>query len=508
MTRLRTTGVCWSLVAGVVALAGDARAATFAELAKYLPDGANAVVVINAEGIYASPIAQREGWQQKYADGFEAAPLILPPSAKRGVLAAAFDLRTLRPDWEAAAMELSIDPSEADIARRRHGRNDVLAGMKVAWIGNELCVLKFGAGTFGVITPASRQDAARWAEAVKAGDSRGLSPYLAKMVGSAERGQLQVLLAVDLADCFSEENLRVATAQAEALKGISPDEAASILASIQGVKFGVAVGEKLVGRVQLDFGKDVGPLAAVAKPVALKALAKAGATLPEFANWTAVTQPNSLALEGELTEDGMRRIFSLLAIDAATLESAEPEQATTTSVSADVAKQAMGKTSVRYYRAVGKYVEDIDRLQKAASLDQAGMWIENYARKVDSLPTRGVDADLVQYGKYVAATFRSVVDQASGAIAQVDTSGAPVVTDYRVGYLPTARTVNYGGDFQRMYAPYGIADIDPQATQLKLEQSQSTIDAAVAAAQKTLQQLTVDHKTVGTKLSEKYGVQF
>ena len=46
-----------------------------------------------------------------------------------------------------------------------------------------------------------------------------------------------------------------------------------------------------------------------------------------------------------------------------------------------------------------------------------------------------------------------------------------MVTNYRIGYLPTARTVNYGGDFQRMYAPYGYADVDPQATQANIQKS-------------------------------------
>ena len=46
------------------------------------------------------------------------------------------------------------------------------------------------------------------------------------------------------------------------------------------------------------------------------------------------------------------------------------------------------------------------------------MWIENYARKVEQLPTRNVDPDLLEYGKYVAQTFRAIVDEASGAARQ------------------------------------------------------------------------------------------
>jgi hypothetical protein len=168
----------------------------------------------------------------------------------------------------------------------------------------------------------------------------------------------------------------------------------------------------------------------------------------------------------------------------------------------------MGVASLRYFRGVSKYIDDIDRLQKAGSLDQAVMWIENYARHVENLPKRNVDPDLLQYGAYVSQTFRAIVDQASGAISQWDAAGAPVVTNYRIGLLPTARTVNYGGNFQRMYAPFGYEDIDPQATQQNIEKSQQQIDQAVARAQTSLKQLVSDNQTVRSKMTARYGVQF
>jgi hypothetical protein len=485
-----------------------ASAATFAELAKLLPDGSNAVVIVNAEAIYNSPLGQREGIQRKYADSFEASPLILPPSAQRGVMGTSLELATLRPDWEAAVMELSVEPSAGDIARRRNGRTDYFAGTESAWLGSKFCILKFAPRTFGVITPTTRQEAAQWAADVKAGTAGELAPYLAEAVANADREAIHVILAIDLAEAFTAANLQAAIVKAPEFKGIAPADAAVILASVRGAKIGVSFSESMTGRLQLDFASDVAPLAAMAKPIILKAVGKAGAMLPEFATWEAKTGPKSLALEGPLTEDGMRRIFSVLSIDAAAMEAQEPEKATTTTVSAADQKKAMGVASLRYFRGVNKYIDDIDRLQKASSLDQAVMWIENYARHVDNLPKRNVDPDLLQYGNYVSQTFRAIVDQASGAISQWDAAGAPVVTNYRIGLLPTARTVNYGGDFQRMYAPFGYEDIDPQATQQNIEKSQQQIDQAVAEAQKSLKQLVSDNQTVRSKMTARYGVQF
>jgi hypothetical protein len=510
MTRNRIT----AHVAGVFVAAWcvlttpSAPAATFAELAKFLPDDANAVIVANAAGMYSSPLGVSEGWKERYASHFEATPLLLPPSAVRGVLAAEIDLATLRPEWQTAAMELSVDPTPGDIARKMGGRTDVLASRPAAKLGEHLYVLKFDANLFGVITPADHQQAGRWAEDVRSQRTGRLTPYLEQSIAFADRAGTHVVLAVDLVHAFTEESLRARAAQAEKLGDATPEQAAKIFASIQGVKFGLKVDTKMTGRLQFDFGEEVGPLAAVAKPAILRIVGNAGAMLPEFADWTAESDAHSLALQGTLTEDGMRRILSLLAIDAGALESTTPEPATTAAASPEAAKDAMGKASLRYFRGVSKYVDDIHRLGGAASLDQAVMWIENYGRKVDSLPTRNVDPELIQYGKYVAQTFYSIVDQATGILDQYDASQTPVVTNYNIGFLPTARTVNWGGNFQRMYAPYGNANIDVQATQANMEKSQEQIDAAVKQATTTLNQLISDQQTVKSKLAEKYKLPF
>jgi hypothetical protein len=489
---------------------GQATAATFAELARYLPDDVNAIVVVNASAMYASPLGQREGLKQKFADRFEAAPLILPPSAERMVLASEVNIATLRPEWQAAVMQLSIDPSLADVAKNRGGHNDVLAGQQVTVLGGQTWVLKFAPNVFGVMTPAPRTFAAEWVADVKANATGTLSPYLMQAMEFADGPGADVVLAFDLANVFAEGTIRERATNAEPLAGIAIDTAIPILASVQGVKFGVKMGENLVGRVQLDFSEEVGPLAAATKPLILKILARAGAMLPEFKDWQAETTSHSLALQGPLTEDGMRRIFSLLEVDASQIgEPGQPqEQAKTVAESPDAAKKSMGIASLRYFRGVSRYVDDINRLNRAASLDQAIMWIENYGRRVAALPTRNVDPELIQYGQYVANTFFSIVDQASGALDQADAAQQPVVTNYTIGFLPTARTVNWGGNFMRMYAPYGHANIDPQATQQNIQRSQEQIDAAVAQAKTTLGQLLSDQQTVRSKLTERYGLKF
>ncbi|HMP06480.1 MAG TPA: hypothetical protein PJ982_09040 [Lacipirellulaceae bacterium] len=487
--------------------ATPSQGAPFLDLARLLPSDANAIVAVNAESLFESPLGQQEQWRQQYADAFEAAPLIVPPRAERGVLAAEIDLTTLKSKWEAASLLMSIDPTVQQIAQQRGGRVDRLVGMDAAWLGGSTCLLKFGPKQFGVMSPATRQEAARWAADAHRGATGSLSPYLEHAIGYADEAGTQLVLALDLADVLSEAQILAALKQATDLNGVAPEAAAAVIATLQGVTFGVRVNSERHAALRLDFAEDAAPLAPIAKPLAIKAVSRAGAMLPEFNDWTAEVQGSTIELKGELSADGMRRIFSLLTLDVGAINGDAAPPATPEDDAA--AKQNLAaQASLRYFRGIGRYVEDLQRLQRAHSLDQAIVWIENYARKVERLPTRNVDPDLVEYGKYVAETFRQIVDEASGALNQADAAADPVVRNYRIGYLPTARTVNYGGYFTRMYAPYANMDIDVQATQQNVQQSEDALYQTVQAAQQSLARLTADHETVRRNLSTKFGIQF
>ena len=45
-------------------------AAQFESLAAKIPSTANAIVLLDAQKIMASPIAQKEGWKEKYEEAF------------------------------------------------------------------------------------------------------------------------------------------------------------------------------------------------------------------------------------------------------------------------------------------------------------------------------------------------------------------------------------------------------------------------------------------------------
>ncbi len=513
--------IVWALAATVAS--SPAHAAEFADLSRFLPSDANAIIVVNAEAMYESPLGKKENWRQKFQDASEATPLLLPPSAQHAVLASRLDFDTLRPDWEAAAMTLSIDPSIADIAKRRNGLADPVGSFDAAWLANRTSVLKFAPRTFGVLTPATRQEAARWAADVASPEIEPLSPYLQKALSYADSVGTELILAVDLEGALPTGTIRTRVIESVMLDSLPEDETVALLTSVQGVKLGVLVKDKLQGRLQIDFAGDTSSLASVAKPLIIAILGESGAMLDEFNDWTAEAKGNSLALSGELTADGMRRIFSMMAIDSTAVgqdaQTAAPESPTASTTppangaaQPDPAKAAMIRASQRYFRAVGNFVADAQRLNRANSLRQSVMWLENYARRIEAMPTRGVDPDLAQYGHYVAQTFRWVVDQAYGVEQKQEAIAATEgPSETRVGWIPTTRTVNWGGYRMREYAPYGWVQYNKQEQQQSADQRQKLEDAMykmIEDARQTLTKLVAEHETIRSKLSQRYGVQF
>ena len=87
-----TIGTTTVLLAAFAAALPASAWGSFPELLRRLPGDANALVVLNAEKIFSSPLAVREGWKQDYEKSFAAAPMLLPPSAQQFVLASKLGL--------------------------------------------------------------------------------------------------------------------------------------------------------------------------------------------------------------------------------------------------------------------------------------------------------------------------------------------------------------------------------------------------------------------------------
>jgi hypothetical protein len=430
-------------------------AGDFDLLLKPIPDGANAIVVIDVAKVFDSGLAKMEDWRKRYADVFEATPLVLPPNAEKFMLASEMDIEFMQPAWEVASAILSTDPSVQEIADLTGGVVDSFFGLSAVWTGSQMCAARFEPHLFGLMFPATRQSAARWIRRTQQAGATELSPYLMEAIGYVEDGQREIVMAFDLEHIVRPDEIRAMVDRSRVVSGLDKDAVTRLFATLRGVTLGVGVDTKMHGQLSIDFAGDTAVVKNVAKPLMLAMLTAAGAVLDEMHDWAAAADGKHLVLEGDLSEEGMRRLFSLVGLNAAIIDrpgrdarasdavpqaqSADPfaqrrqeeDQPPTSKspvktpgdarasgqVATGDAKRAMAVATARYFQTVQRYTNDL-RQRRPETIADVALWIDSYARKIGRLPVRNVDPDMIAYAQTVAGLMENAVAVGQTALPQ------------------------------------------------------------------------------------------
>jgi hypothetical protein len=419
-----------------IALARPA-AGQFGGLVQFIPDDANAMLLIDVDKLMASPMAKEEGWRTELEQAFSGGLIILPPQSSRVLFASRLDFQLLQPRWRVAAMELKYEPSAPKAAVRYGGQVDNIEGMEAVLMPDGAYLVKFGSKRVGAMSPGDRQKVARWIKQVYSNDPTVLSPYMQQAVKFAE-GNAGIILALDLQHFVAAADARAALAEWDVLKDrdVDLDQVAEVLASIQGVMLGVSVVDQRSGAIRVDFAQDASVLQEFAKPLLLEVLARRGLMIDEFQEWTAEVRGKTIALRGVFYESGMRRVLSILdapvSVQQHLASSSEIESSSTD-------QQLVIATSQSYFKSITTLLDDLDIKRSSdqfVTWGQVGAWFEKYARKIDALPILNVDPELLDFGAYVADSLRD---------AENAMKGIGVRTSYRETELPTQYNYNVRG---------------------------------------------------------------
>ncbi len=368
------------------------------EVLKCVPAGANALMVIDVAALEGTPMAQTQGWQKKHEAAFVERPMMLPPEASRIVVASQLNFAgELNVEWQLAVMNLTEPLSMRSIARAEGGYVDKIGGIDCAWTPSDAYFVALEAKQLGVIFPANRQFVSRWAK-----ESTGMlsSGYLLVADKQVDRMN-QIVMAIDLKDVPQPHRLRERLQASPALKTLSAklDPIEKLVAGIQGLTLRIAVAQSARGTLRVDFSDSPQVLGTQAKALVLETLDGFGAKLPGLDQWTAKTESKSIVLEGPLSTDALRRVFSLLELPStkfSTLKDEIPDTPSSSSPS-EASKAAASKT---YFKSVSVLIEDL-RKTLGDTRDNHAVWMERYGRKVDALPILNVDDNLLAWGASV-----------------------------------------------------------------------------------------------------------
>jgi hypothetical protein len=292
----------------------------------------------------------------------------------------------------------------------------------------------------------------------------------------------------------------------------------------------------------VDFGQDPSPLADIAKPLVLGALANQGALIEEMESWNAQVNGQTIYLDGYLGESGLTRIASLINLPthavhapAGVAETESPSAPTTAAApSTSDPKQLVVETTQNYFKSIDHLLADLrSHKGEARTIGQIGVWYQKYADRVERLPILNVDEEMLQYGQYVAQQLRNCSMAIKGygiskrvAEENADMNAAPyggafgqMASDYYAsgaytgGYYgrPIGRPAAYG--WARGVGAAGVAygAVKSEMRQAFAARTQADVQLKAGAAtsvQQIMEQLREAHAKVRVDMTEKYQVEF
>jgi hypothetical protein len=381
-----------------------ARASDFKDLVSAIPEGSNALVLIDIGGVLSSPIAKANGWGGKLQDGAADRPVYLPPEADKVVIAASLDIaRGFNRDWQVALMGLTTPLSMAEIARAEGGHADRIGNADVAWVPSDAYFLQVAPQVLGLMAPADRQATSRWMSNLERKRTGELTPYLAVVAAGVVAGP-QITLALDATNAVQPHRVRTNLAASELAGKLDVAATAELISSLQGLTMQITFKDKVTSLVRVDFGIPVKLSNEIARTLVEEALDIQGMALPGMENWTCYVQDSSIMLAGDMDADALRRVMSLLEIPTtkfSSLKGVSTETATTDDVA---------KLSQAYFKSIDAMLTDLKRKTKASARNSDAVWNRRYAEKIDRLPILHVDEQLLDFGQKLSETLRIMSD--------------------------------------------------------------------------------------------------
>ncbi|RMF88809.1 MAG: hypothetical protein D6741_18600, partial [Planctomycetota bacterium] len=326
----------------------SANAQEFRTLAGLLPDHANAIVLLNIEKMLSSPYGQEQGWTENLDEAFRDGLARVPSSAEKVVLAGELDLEFMQPVWNAMLIKTKHPIDYTRLAKEKGAEFDQIDVFKALRMPTDGFAIFAKPDLVGVLSPANRQWAVRWARKMQSGgDFTSLSPYLRRAASYSDDAGSEIIMALDLDGVVSAVEVRKNLEESNALEGTGLDVAqtAELLASVKGIRFGIRIGDKPSGMAAVDFGADATALKPVAKKLFDNLINRAGIRIADFDQWQANAQGTEVTLSGYFSESGLRRILSVS-------DSPETPADLDAPVSPGDLAQQKAQNTLKYYRTV------------------------------------------------------------------------------------------------------------------------------------------------------------
>ena len=267
---------------------------------------------------------------------------------------------------------------------------------------------------------------ARWIARCERKDNPAPAAYFTEAIKDESS---QILMAFDTRDMFGPKLVRARLARMQSLVGNEAhlETLSKLIEQLRGVRLQIRIEEQAAARLSLDFGADVPKkVGEYFRPVLTEFFGDAGAYIEELETAKVEVAAQSVTLVMDLSDSSLRRVLSLL-ISPSPSASSEAEATPMPPTPDTAVRPVPGKTgpnaaaSQTYFTAVYQSLADLEAMnRKAKDYAKTATWHDNYARKIDQLPMRNVDQELLDYGADVASKLRSLAASLRGVPLQMN----------------------------------------------------------------------------------------
>lgn len=379
--------------------------AQFSADSKWVPQGANCLVLIEGDRIFASGIAKKENWADAGKGAFEMGTSVVPPGVSRVLVATQLDLQYMQPIWTTTVLADSSGQFKlADIASSHHRTMDTVADRQAMVLPGDMFLIQLGPSTLGAMAPSNRQSLGRWIEDSEAGAAR-MSPYLAEAVSFADKNS-DVIIAFDLQHAISRDEAVTRLKNFSALNAVDIDTLANAVSRIRGFTLGVTVRDQITAALKIDFTAGTTGLEKFSKKAIIEAIENNGVMIDDVRGWELQVQAPSVILRGSLSTAGLRQINALVSQPVQAqfrgIGSANPAAALDTTP-AGCTKRYFDQLDV-IFRETAEFTSKQDK----NAVKPYTRWFDKYANTIDTLPSVGVDPDLLDFGARCSEAFRDI----------------------------------------------------------------------------------------------------
>ncbi len=498
-------------VAVLVAHGVQAQGVELSQALKHVPATANSLAIVKVQDLMNSPRGKQEQWAKKHQTEFLAGSVHVPPTVDYLVRAFEFhpeDSRVTN-SYGVAAFKKPVPMTR--LAEHEHGRIQMVAGHPAVLTGRNSFFAELSPGLVGVISPGYRQDLARWLRESDKGGENSLSPYLQEVVTRSSNSH--VILALDFQDLVDPKSWRerIKSSSAARDKPNVVNLLADLTDALRGVTLRIQVAEKTTATVFLDFSTVVSQVAKpYLKPVLIDLLEEAGASLDDLENGEVTSDGKTAAITFELSDAGLRHVMSMILMpgpsESSTDTPAPPSPGDAATAKTGDANQPTVNASRTYYGAVNQIVDDLEAMaKKGGNYNKTATWHDNYAKKIDDLPIRGVDPDLLTWGSTVSSNLRALAVSLRGVPINVKMLQGGL--QYNVEYQPAGyRSSNYSVWSTVAWQPEYV-NVQTNQAQIKAKQAEA-IAAGAMQREQVWQLLLGDRQKIRQKMQATYGRDF